>query len=72
MGYSEIDMASSHLAQVLISPTGNVINYRCEIKPTHVERLVFGDGAGDTFESVVDTDIGRIGQLNCWETSTPS
>lgn len=24
-------------------------------------------GTGDTTESVVDTEIGRIGQLNCWE-----
>ena len=71
MGYSEIDMASLHLAQVMISPTGDVINHRRKIKPTHVERLIFGDGAGDTFESVVDTDIGRIGHLNCWENLNP-
>ena len=71
MGYSEIDMASLHLAQVMISPTGDIINHRRKIKPTHVERLIFGDGAGDTFESVVDTDIGRIGHLNCWENLNP-
>lgn len=71
MGYSEIDMASLHLAQVMISPAGDIINHRRKIKPTHVERLIFGDGAGDTFESVVDTDIGRIGQLNCWENMNP-
>ena len=71
MGYSEIDMASLHLAQVMISPTGDVINHRRKIKPTHVERLIFGDGSGDTFESVVDTDIGRLGHLNCWENLNP-
>lgn len=71
LGYSEIDMATLYLAQVLISPTGDVLNHRRKIKPTHVERLIFGDGAGDTFEPVVDTDIGRIGQLNCWENLNP-
>lgn len=71
MGYSEIDMATLHLAQVLIGPTGDILNHRRKIKPTHVEKLVFGDGAGDTFEPVVDTDIGRVGQLNCWENMNP-
>lgn len=71
LGYSEIDMATCHLAQVLIGPNGDVLNHRRKIKPTHVEKLVFGDGAGDTFEPVVDTDIGRVGQLNCWENMNP-
>ena len=71
LGYSEIDMATCHLAQVLIGPNGDVLNHRRKIKPTHVEKLVFGDGAGDSFEPVVDTDIGRVGQLNCWENMNP-
>ena len=71
LGYSEIDMATCHLSQVLIGPNGDILNHRRKIKPTHVEKLVFGDGTGDTFEPVVDTDIGRIGQLNCWENMNP-
>lgn len=61
LGYSEIDVATLHLAQALISPTGDVIDHRRKIKPTHVEKLVFGDGAGDTFEPVTQTDIGKVG-----------
>ena len=61
LGYSEIDMATCHLAQVLIGPNGDVLNHRRKIKPTHVEKLVYGDGAGDTFEPVVDTELGRLG-----------
>jgi len=38
-----------------------VINHRRKIKPTHVEKLVYGDGAGDTFLSVVPTELGRLG-----------
>lgn len=71
LGYSEIDIATLHLAQVLISPTGDIINHRRKIKPTHVENLVFGDGAGDKFETVTQTDIGKVGHYNCWENMNP-
>ena len=71
LGYSEIDVATLHLAQVLIAPNGDIINHRRKIKPTHVEKLVFGDGAGDTFEPVTQTDIGKVGHYNCWENMNP-
>ncbi|CAI7649082.1 unnamed protein product [Penicillium palitans] len=71
LGYSELDLASLYTTQVMISPAGDVINHRRKIKATHVERLVFGDGTGDTTESVMDTEIGRIGHLNCWENMNP-
>ncbi|KAF3355828.1 hypothetical protein VdG1_06566 [Verticillium dahliae VDG1] len=71
MGFSELDHATLYLAQVLITPTGAIANHRRKIKPTHVEKLVYGDGAGDTFASVVETEIGRVGQLNCWENMNP-
>lgn len=71
MGFSEIDFSTCFLAQVLIAPNGEVINHRRKIKPSHVEKLIYGDGAGDTFMSVTDTDIGRLGQLNCWENMNP-
>ncbi|KAJ1326173.1 cyanide hydratase [Microdochium nivale] len=71
LGVSEIDHATLYLTQVLISPLGDVINHRRKIKPTHVEKLVYGDGSGDTFESVTQTEIGRLGQLNCWENMNP-
>ncbi|KAF2194130.1 carbon-nitrogen hydrolase [Zopfia rhizophila CBS 207.26] len=51
----------SNLLQVLISPTGDVINHRRKIKPTQVKKLVYGDGAGDT-----------SCQLNCWKNMNPS
>jgi len=71
LGYSEVDLGSLYMAQVMISPAGEVINHRRKIKPTHVEKLIFGDGTGDTTESVVETEIGRIGHLNCWENFNP-
>ncbi|KAK3933540.1 carbon-nitrogen hydrolase [Diplogelasinospora grovesii] len=71
LGYSEIDFASCYIAQVLISPAGKILNHRRKIKATHVERLIFGDGTGESLDSVVQTDIGRVGHLNCWENLNP-
>lgn len=71
LGYSELDLNSLYTTQVMIDPSGTVINHRRKIRATHVERLVFGDGTGDTLKSVVDTEIGRIGHLNCWENMNP-
>jgi hypothetical protein len=44
LGYSEVDLNSLYTTQVLISPTGDILNHRRKIRATHVERLVFGDG----------------------------
>ncbi|KAL9090547.1 MAG: hypothetical protein Q9165_005308 [Trypethelium subeluteriae] len=60
-----------YMAQIIVAPTGNVINHRRKIKPTHVERLVFGEGTGDSLTSVVETEIGNLGHLNCWENMNP-
>ncbi|KAH8892752.1 hypothetical protein GQ53DRAFT_860857 [Thozetella sp. PMI_491] len=71
LGFSEIDHATLYMAQVLISPAGDVINHRRKLKHTHMEKLVFGDGSGDTFMPVTETSIGRLGQLCCWEHINP-
>jgi hypothetical protein len=28
---------------------------------------MFGEGSGDSLNHVVETEIGAIGHLNCWE-----
>lgn len=67
LAYSEVDGHSLYMAQIIIDPTGTVINHRRKIKPTHVEKLVFGEGTGDSLNMVEQTEIGRLGHLNCWE-----
>lgn len=67
LGYSEVEGSSLYIAQIIIDPNGNVINHRRKIKPTHVEKLVFGEGTGDSLDTVVETEIGNLGHLNCWE-----
>lgn len=71
LGLSEIDLATCFISQVMVSPTGDVINRRRKIKPSHVEKLIYGDESSYTFETVMDTEIGRLGQFNCWENTNP-
>ena len=69
-GISERANSSLYLSQVLIDQSGELLNLRRKLKPTHVERSVFGEGYGIDL-AVVDTDIGRVGQLCCWEHLQP-
>lgn len=70
MGFSELDHATLYLAQVLISPDGSILNHRRKIKPTHVEKLVYGDGAGDTVSTT--KRITRTKTLTRRRSSCPS
>jgi len=70
MGYSERAGGSLYLGQCLIDSDGHLLFARRKLKPTHVERTVFGEGYGDDL-AVVDTAIGRIGALCCWEHIQP-
>ncbi|OJJ57144.1 hypothetical protein ASPSYDRAFT_1181265 [Aspergillus sydowii CBS 593.65] len=70
-GFSERVGSSLYLAQVMIGPDGNILLHRRKTKPTHVERTLFGDATGDSLTTVVDTPLGRIGMLNCWEHLQP-
>ena len=69
-GFSERAGGSLYMAQALISDAGRVISVRRKLKPTHVERSVFGEGDGSDIQ-VHDTPLGRIGALNCWEHFQP-
>ena len=70
MGASERSGGSLYIAQFFIDPDGSLLNVRRKLKPTHVERTVFGDGHGNNLR-VFDTDLGRIGGLCCWEHLQP-
>jgi nitrilase len=59
-----------YIAQVLLDDAGEIVQVRRKLKPTHVERSVFGEGDG-TDMLVLPTKLGRIGSLNCWEHLQP-
>lgn len=70
IGVSERDHGTLYLGQAVIGPDGAVKQNRRKLKPTHVERSVFGEGDGSDL-SVHDTDLGRVGALCCWEHVQP-
>ncbi|MGY3234137.1 MULTISPECIES: nitrilase [unclassified Bradyrhizobium] len=70
MGFSEIDGGTLYLSQVLISDAGKIIFKRRKLKPTHVERTLFGEGDGSDFR-VVESSVGRLGALCCAEHIQP-
>jgi aliphatic nitrilase len=71
LGFSERSASGSlYMAQAFISDTGELISVRRKLKPTHVERSVFGEGDGSDLQ-VHQTSLGRLGGLNCWEHLQP-
>ena len=55
---------------VIIGPDGSLMNRHRKLMPTNPERMVWGFGDA-TGLKVVDTPIGRIGTLMCWENYMP-
>ena len=55
---------------VTIDNEGNIANRHRKLMPTNPERMVwgFGDGSG---LNVIDTPVGKIGSLICWENFMP-
>lgn len=52
------------------SPNGRLLGKHRKLKPTAAERLIWGEGDGSTL-TVLDTELGRIGGLICWENYMP-
>lgn len=57
-------------AVVVIGPDGAVLNRHRKLMPTNPERMVWGFGDA-TGLKVVDTPLGRLGALICWENLMP-
>ncbi len=70
MGASERDGGSRYISQFFIGADGALLDIRRKLKPTHVERTVFGDGHGNNLR-VYETELGRVGGLCCWEHLQP-
>ena len=51
-------------------PDGQLLGKHRKLKPTASERLIWGEGDGSTL-TVLDTEIGKIGGLICWENYMP-
>jgi nitrilase len=73
-GYQEVDgeVSGSTLFNscIIIDADGTIANNHRKLMPTNPERMIwgFGDGSG---LNVVETAVGRIGALICWESYMP-
>jgi aliphatic nitrilase len=70
LGINERDGGSLYNTQLLIDSGGESILKRRKITPTYHERMVWGQGDGSGLK-VVDTSLGKIGSLACWEHYNP-
>ena len=72
LGVTERDSISDTLYCSLLyfSPEGHLIHRHRKIKPTAAERIIWGEGDG-TDLNVIDTPLGKIGGLICWENYMP-
>lgn len=72
LGFSENEGDSLYMAQCAISGTdGEIKMQRRKLKPTHVERTVFGDASGNSLLNVTKMAYGHVGALQCWEHIQP-
>jgi aliphatic nitrilase len=70
IGVNERDGGTLYNAQLLFDADGTLIQRRRKIAPTYHERMVWGQGDGSGL-CAVDSAVGRIGQLACWEHYNP-
>ncbi|MFD2757798.1 carbon-nitrogen hydrolase family protein [Gulosibacter faecalis] len=69
-GISERSGGSLYISQWLIGADGRTLTQRRKLKPTHVERVIYGEGDGSDLV-VAETELGRVGGLCCWEHFQP-
>lgn len=70
MGINERDHGSLYNTQLVFDASGEIVLKRRKITPTYHERMVWGQGDGSGLK-VVETKVGRVGALACWEHYNP-
>jgi aliphatic nitrilase len=70
LGVNERDHGSLYNAQLIFDADGALKLKRRKITPTFHERMIWGQGDGSGLK-VVETAVGRVGALACWEHYNP-
>ena len=70
IGVNERDGGTLYNTQLLFDADGTLIQRRRKLSPTYHERMIWGQGDGSGLRAV-DSRVGRIGQLACWEHYNP-
>jgi nitrilase len=70
LGVNERDFGTLYNTQLVFDKDGTLRLKRRKITPTFHERMIWGQGDGAGLQ-VVQTAVGRIGALACWEHYNP-
>ena len=70
VGINERDGGSLYNAQLIFDSDGSIRLKRRKITPSFHERMIWGRGDGSGLKAV-DTAVGRVGALACWEHYNP-
>jgi aliphatic nitrilase len=70
VGLNERDHGSLYNTQLVFDADGGLKLKRRKITPTYHERMIWGQGDASGLK-VVDTAVGRVGALACWEHYNP-
>ena len=70
IGVVERDGGTLYCTVLFFGPDGRYLGKHRKLMPTGSERLVWGFGDGSTMP-VVDTEIGKVGAVICWENYMP-
>ena len=70
IGVVERSGGTLYCSVLFFSPDGRMIGKHRKLMPTALERVVWGTGDGSTLP-VLDTPVGKIGAVICWENYMP-
>ena len=70
IGVVERDRGTLYCTVLFLGPDGRLAGKHRKVMPTGSERLIWGFGDGSTMP-VIETDIGRVGAVICWENYMP-
>ena len=70
LGVNERDHGTLYNTQLIFDADGSLLLKRRKITPTYHERMIWGQGDASGLK-VVDSKVGRIGALACWEHYNP-
>ena len=67
---TQFSRGTLYCSLLYFGPGGRILAKHRKLKPTAAERLIWGEGDGSTL-AVLDTELGKIGGLICWENYMP-
>lgn len=70
VGVIERDGGTLFCTALISGPAGGLLGNHRKLMPTALERVIWGSGDGSTLP-VVETSIGKLGAVICWENYMP-